>query len=111
MARVKIGFDVDRRVSVYEKGSPLQKGDYVSHYAVKGTMTVEEYASIYDNKKNYTSTPFQLRERDYTHLYSNEEYWICEYNHYTCERGIAKFMNCATPGTEEQNNQRTPGSD
>ena len=66
-------------------------------------MTVEEYASIYDNKK-YTPTPFQLREKDYMYLYSKEEYWIGEYDDHMCERGIAQFMNYATPGTEKQNN-------
>ena len=45
-ARVKIGFDVDVGVSVYVKGNPLHKSDYVLHYAIKGTMTVEEYARI-----------------------------------------------------------------
>ena len=57
MARVKIGFDVDMGVSVYVKGNRLHKGDYVSHYAVKGAMTVEKCASINDKKTNYTPTP------------------------------------------------------
>ena len=38
------------------------------------------------------------------YLYSKEEYWIEEYDDQTCERGIAQFMNCATPGTDEKNN-------
>ena len=70
------------------KGNPLHKSDHVSHCAVKGTMPVEEYACIYDNKKNYTPTPFQLREKDYMYLYSNEEYWMEENDDYTCELGI-----------------------
>ena len=65
-------------------------------------MTVEEYASI--NKKNHTSTLFQLKEKDYMYSYSKEEYWIGEYDDHTCERGIAQFVSCATPGTEERNN-------
>ena len=36
--------------------------------------------------------------------YNNEEYWIRYYGDYTCDRGIAQFMNCVTPETEEQNN-------
>ena len=37
-------------------------------------------------------------------MYSNDEYWIGEYEDHTCERGIAKFMNCATPGEEAKSN-------
>ena len=37
-------------------------------------------------------------------LYSKEEYWTSECDDYTCGRGIAQFMICATPGTKEQNN-------
>ena len=48
MARVKVGYEEGMRISVYVKGTAMHKGDYVSHYAVKGTMTVEEYANIYD---------------------------------------------------------------
>ena len=73
LVRVEVGYDVDMGVSVYVKGKPLHKGDTVTHYAVKGTMTVEEYASIYDDKKNYTPTLFELREKDYMNLYSKEE--------------------------------------
>ena len=45
-------------VSVYVKGKAFHKSDYVAHFAVKRTMTVEEYADIYTNKK-YTPTPLQ----------------------------------------------------
>ena len=38
------------------------------------------------------------------YLCNNEKYWIDEYDDYTCERGIAQFMNCATLGMEKQNN-------
>ena len=38
-------------VSVYVKDKSLYKGDYETNYAVKGTMKVDEYASIYDNNK------------------------------------------------------------
>ena len=51
MARVKVGYEEDLGLSVYVKGNAMHKGDYVSHYAVKGTITVEEYASICDNKR------------------------------------------------------------
>ena len=61
LAKVEVGYDVDMGVSVYVKRKPLHKGDYVTHYAVKGTMTVEEYVTIYDNKKNYTPNVFQPR--------------------------------------------------
>ena len=37
-------------------------------------------------------------------LYSNKEYWIGEYDDYICERGMTQFINCATPGTDEQIN-------
>ena len=66
-------------------------------------MTVEEYASISENKKNYMSTLFQMREKDLYVFVRKEEYRIGEYDDYTIERGIAQFMNYATPGTEEQN--------
>ena len=69
LATVEVGYDADMGVSVYVKGKSLHKSDYVTHYAVKRTMTVEEYASIYDYNKNYTPTLFQLRERDYMYLY------------------------------------------
>ena len=64
-------------------------------------MTVEEYASIYDNKR-HTPTLSQLREKEYIYKYNKEEYWIGEYEDHQCERRIAQFMNCATPGTEER---------
>ena len=38
LARVEAGYDVDMGVSVYVKGKSLHKGDYVTHYAVKGTI-------------------------------------------------------------------------
>ena len=38
------------------------------------------------------------------YLYNKEEYWIGEYDDHTCERWMAQFLNCATPGTEEKNN-------
>ena len=38
------------------------------------------------------------------YLRNKEAYWISEYDDPKCERGIAQFMNSATPGTEEQNN-------
>ena len=50
MARVEVGYDVGMGVSVYVKGSLLHNGDCVTHYAVKRTLTVEEYAAIYNNK-------------------------------------------------------------
>ena len=83
-ARVVVGYDKAMRVSVYVKGKPLHKSDYVTHYAVKETLTVEEYVNIYDNKKNYTTTLFQLREKDYMYLYSKEEHWIGEYDDHKC---------------------------
>ena len=46
IARVEIGFDVEMRVSVYMIGCPLHKGVYVTHCAVKGTITVEVYSSL-----------------------------------------------------------------
>ena len=63
----------------------MQKGDYVSHYAVRGILTAEEYTRIYDNKK-YTPTLEQMKEKDYIYRYSNNEYWIGEYEDYYCER-------------------------
>ena len=62
-ARKKIGFDVDMGMSVYVKGNSLYKGDYVSRYALLGTMTAEKYRSTYHNK-NYKPTPFQQRQKD-----------------------------------------------
>ena len=50
-------------VSVYVKGKVLHKGDYVTHYAVKRTITAKEYADVYNNKK-YTPTPLQFRDKD-----------------------------------------------
>ena len=78
LTRVEVGHEVDMGVSVYVKDNPLHKSDYVTHYAVKATMAVEEYVSIYDNKTNYTPTLFQLREKDYMYLNNKEEYWIDE---------------------------------
>ena len=104
MTRVEVGYDVDMGVSVFVKGKPLHKVEYVTHYAVKGTMIVEEYVKIYDNKQNYMPTLFQPREKDYMYLYSKEEYRKEKYDDHKCEREIAQFMNCASPGTEEQNN-------
>ena len=86
-------------VSVYVKGKPLHKGDYVSHYAVKGMMKVEEYGSIYDNNKNYIPTLFLLRYKDYMYLYSNEENWKGEYDDYMSERGIAQVTNWTDSNT------------
>ena len=103
LTRVEVGYDVGLGVSVYVKGKAFHKGDYVTHYAVKRTMTVEEYADIYTNKE-YKPTPLQRRDTDYMYKFSKNEYWIGEYDDRNCERGIAKIMNCATPGTEERNN-------
>ena len=38
------------------------------------------------------------------YMYSNEVYWIGEYEDYNCERGIAQFMNRATSDIKEENN-------
>ena len=51
MARVQVWYEKGMGVSVYVKGREMQKGDYVSHYAVKGIFTAEEYTRIYDNKR------------------------------------------------------------
>ena len=40
LARVGVGYDVDMGVSVFAKGKAFHKGDYITHYAMKRTMTV-----------------------------------------------------------------------
>ena len=65
-ALVEVGYDVDMGVSVYVKDKPLHKGDYVTHYAVKWTMIVEEYASIMTIKR-ITHQPFPT-EREGLHV-------------------------------------------
>ena len=102
-ARVETGYDTVMGWSVYVKGAALHKGDYATHYAVKATLTAEEYADIYNNK-NHVPTLEQRRDKDYIYRYSKTEYWIGDHEDRSCERGIAQFMNCATPGTEERNN-------
>ena len=59
-------------------------------------MTIEEYRSVNDNK-NYKQTPFQLREKDYMYMYSNEVYRIGEYEDNNGEKGIVQFKNVGTP--------------
>ena len=102
LARIAVGYEVGLGMSVYAKGGAVHKGDYITHYAVKRTLTAEEYADICNNKK-YTPTPLQHRDKDYTYKNSNNEYWIGDYGDRQCGRGVAQFMNCATPGTEERN--------
>ena len=80
LSRVEVGYDVGMGVSVNVKGKAFQKGDYVSHYAVKRTMAFEEYA------KQYKPTPLQRRDKDYMYKFSKNEYWIREYDDRKCER-------------------------
>ena len=63
MARVQIGWDVVKSVSVYAKGKSLYKGNYVSHYAIRWTKSADEYKRSYDDKP-YKPTALQLREKD-----------------------------------------------
>ena len=50
LARVEVVYDVGMGVSVFVKGKAFHKGDYITHYGVKRTMTVEGYTVIYTNK-------------------------------------------------------------
>ena len=71
MVRVKVGYEEGMGISVYVKGNAMHKGGYISHYAVKEAMAVEENASTYDNKKNYTPTLAQLIEKNCMYMYNN----------------------------------------
>ena len=60
---MEVRYEEGMAASVYVKSNAMHKSDYVLHYAVKGPISVEEYTSVYDNKKNYMPTIFNEKIR------------------------------------------------
>ena len=97
------GWDPVKGVSVFTTGGNLYKGDTVTHYAIRGTLTRTQYNAIYHNPK-HTPTAQQQSEKDYIYKCAADLYWVGECDDYFCPRGIGQFLNCATPNTPEVNN-------
>ena len=88
---------------MFVTGAPLRKNDYVSFYAVKETLTGDQYNARYPVGAT-SLTEDQIRDKDYIIKYDSNHYIIGDHREPMNPLGVAQYFNCSKGSSRIPNN-------